>query len=144
MFSEADALFATEMAGSCQTDHINSHHLLAMTTTIKTQPIAGQRPGTSGLRARTRVFMQSGYLENFIQSGFDALGGVAGKTLALGGDGRFYNQQAIQIILKMAAGNGAARVVVGCDGILSTPAASAVIRERGCDGQWRASARSHY
>ncbi len=104
-----------------------------MTDKIETQPIAGQRPGTSGLRARTRVFMQPGYLENFIQAGFDALQGVTGKTLVLGGDGRFYNERAIQIIMKMAAGNGAARVVVGCNGILSTPAASAVIRARGCD-----------
>ena len=104
-----------------------------MTETIKTQPIAGQRPGTSGLRARTRVFMHPGYLENFVQSGFNALQGVSGKTLVLGGDGRFYNQRAIQIIMKMAAGNGAARVVVGQNGILSTPAASAVIRARGCD-----------
>ncbi len=77
--------------------------------------------------------MQPGYLENFVQSGFNALQGVSGKTLVLGGDGRFYNQQAIQIIMKMAAGNGAARVVVGHNGILSTPAASAVIRARGCD-----------
>lgn len=104
-----------------------------MTETIETQPIAGQRPGTSGLRARTRVFMQPGYLENFVQSGFNALQGVSGKTLVLGGDGRFYNERAIQIIMKMAAGNGAARVVVGHNGILSTPAASAVIRARGCD-----------
>ena len=104
-----------------------------MTETIDTQPIAGQRPGTSGLRARTRVFMQPGYLENFVQSGFNALQCVSGKTLVLGGDGRFYNQRAIQIIMKMAAGNGAARVVVGQNGILSTPAASAVIRARGCD-----------
>lgn len=112
---------------AASTDHQN------MTETIDTQPIAGQRPGTSGLRARTRVFMQPGYLENFVQSGFNALNGVTGKTLVLGGDGRFYNERAIQIIMKMAAGNGAARVVVGQNGILSTPAASALIRARGCD-----------
>jgi len=104
-----------------------------MTKTIETQPIDGQRPGTSGLRAKTRTFMQAAYLENFIQAGFNALDGVAGKTLALGGDGRFYNDQAIQIIMKMAAGNGAARVIVGRNGILSTPAASGVIRSRSCD-----------
>lgn len=77
--------------------------------------------------------MQPGYLENFVQSGFNALEGVDGKTLVLGGDGRFYNEQAIQIIMKMAAANGAARVVVGQRGILSTPAASAIIRARKCD-----------
>ena len=77
--------------------------------------------------------MQPGYLENFVQSGFNALDGVSGKTLVLGGDGRFYNQRAIQIILKMAAGNGVARVLVGRDGLLSTPAASALIRKRQCD-----------
>jgi len=77
--------------------------------------------------------MEPGYLENFIQSGFNALGGVNGKTLVLGGDGRFYNQQAVQTILKMAAANGAARVLVGRDGLLSTPAASAVIRKHQCD-----------
>lgn len=104
-----------------------------MTKTIDTQPISGQRPGTSGLRAKTRAFMEPGYLENFIQAGFNALGGVEGKSLVLGGDGRFYNERAIQIIMKMAAGNKAARVVVGREGILSTPAASAEIRVRGCD-----------
>lgn len=103
-----------------------------MIETKTTQPIAGQRPGTSGLRAKTQTFMQPTYLENFIQSGFNALKGVTGKTLVLGGDGRFYNERAIQTILKMAAGNGAARIVVGRNGILSTPAASAVIRAREC------------
>jgi phosphoglucomutase len=104
-----------------------------MNQQIDTTPIAGQRPGTSGLRAKTRVFMQPAYLENFIQAGFNALEGVAGKTLVVGGDGRFYNQRAIQIIMKMAAGNGVARIVVGSNGLLSTPAASALIRERQCD-----------
>ena len=102
-----------------------------MTTTVKTQPIPGQRPGTSGLRAKTQVFMQPGYLENFIQAGFNALDGVEGKSLVVGGDGRFYNDRAIQSILKMAAGNGASRVVVGRNGILSTPAASGLIFQNG-------------
>ena len=101
---------------------------------IPTTPFEGQKPGTSGLRAKTAVFMQPGYLENFVQSVFDAVGGLAGKSLTLGGDGRFFNSQAIQTILRMAAANGAARVVVGRDGILSTPAASAVIRHLGTDG----------
>lgn len=103
-------------------------------TTIATTPYDGQKPGTSGLRAKTTVFMQPHYLENFVQSVFDTVGPLAGKTLTLGGDGRYFNTQAIQTILKMAAANGAARVVVGRDGLLSTPAASAVIRERKTDG----------
>ncbi len=102
--------------------------------TIQTTPFDGQKPGTSGLRARTKVFMQPGYLENFVQSIFDAVGGLEGKTLTIGGDGRFFNKRAIQTIMKMAAANGAARVVVGRDGILSTPAASAVIRHLKTDG----------
>ena len=78
--------------------------------------------------------MQPGYLENFVQSVFDTVGGLAGKTLTVGGDGRCFNRRAIQTILRMAAANGAARVLVGRDGLLSTPAASAVIRARGTDG----------
>ena len=101
---------------------------------IPTSPIGGQQPGTSGLRKKTREFMQPGYLENFVQSLFDAIGGVGGKTLVLGGDGRFFNREAAQTILKMAAANGAARVIAGRGGLLSTPAASAVIRARGADG----------
>ncbi len=101
---------------------------------IPTHPIEGQKPGTSGLRKTTRVFMQPGYLENFVQSIWDGIGGVAGKVLVLGGDGRFFNVAAAQIILRMAAASGAARVIVGRDGLLSTPAASALIRARGADG----------
>ena len=95
-----------------------------------TQPIAGQRPGTSGLRKKVAVFRQSPYLENFVQSIFDSLEGFAGQTLVLGGDGRFFNDAAIQIILRMAAANGFGRVLVGQHGILSTPAASCVIRKQ--------------
>ena len=101
---------------------------------VPTTPIAGQKPGTSGLRKKTAVFMEPGYLENFAQSVFDAVGGLDGKTLTVGGDGRYFNERAIQTILRMAAANGAARVLVGRDGLLSTPAASAVIRARGTDG----------
>lgn len=101
---------------------------------VPTTPFEGQKPGTSGLRQKTPVFMQPGYLENFVQSLFDAVGGADGKVLTLGGDGRFLNDRAIQVILKMAAANRAAGVLVGRDGILSTPAASAVIRARGTDG----------
>ncbi|GAB5378123.1 MAG: alpha-D-glucose phosphate-specific phosphoglucomutase [Acuticoccus sp.] len=101
---------------------------------VPTTPIDGQKPGTSGLRAKTRVFMQPGYLENFVQSIFTAVGPVNGKTLTVGGDGRYFNAAAIQTIIKMAAANGVARVVVGRGGLLSTPAASAVIRHLGTDG----------
>ncbi|MBV0891978.1 alpha-D-glucose phosphate-specific phosphoglucomutase [Paracoccus sp. Z118] len=102
--------------------------------TVPTSPIEGQKPGTSGLRKKTRVFMQPHYVENFTQSIFDAIGGVDGKTLVLGGDGRYFNHRAAQVILRMAAANGAARVIVGQGAILSTPAASNLIRERGADG----------
>lgn len=102
--------------------------------TIATTPIGGQMPGTSGLRKKTRVFMEPHYLENFVQATFDAIGGGAGKTFVVGGDGRYFNKAAIQTILKMAAGNGAAEVIVGQDGILSTPAASHLIRLNKTDG----------
>jgi phosphoglucomutase len=101
---------------------------------VATQPIAGQKPGTSGLRKKTRVFMGPHFLENYVQSIFDGIGGVAGKTLVLGGDGRYFNDRAAQVILRMAAANGAAKVIVGQGAILSTPAASHLIRSRGTDG----------
>jgi phosphoglucomutase len=101
---------------------------------VETRPIAGQKPGTSGLRAKTRAFMQPGFLENFVQSAWAGLGGIEGKVLVLGGDGRFFNDRAAQVILRMAAASGAARVIVGQDGLLSTPAASHLIRKRGADG----------
>jgi phosphoglucomutase len=104
------------------------------TRIVATTPCEGQKPGTSGLRAKTRAFMRPGYLENFVQSVFDAIGGLEAKTLTLGGDGRYFNDRAVQTIVKMAAANGAARVLVGRDGLLSTPAASAVIRHRRTDG----------
>jgi len=97
--------------------------------TVATTPIPGQRPGTSGLRKKVAVFQQPHYLENFIQALFDTLGDASGKTLVLGGDGRFHNRSAIQVILKMAAAHGFARVLLGQGGILSTPAASCVIRK---------------
>jgi phosphoglucomutase len=104
------------------------------TATIRTAPIPGQKPGTSGLRKKTRVFMGPHYLENYVQAIFDGIGGVAGKTLVLGGDGRFFNDRASQVILRMAAANGAAKVIVGRDALLSTPAASHLIRLRQTDG----------
>lgn len=102
--------------------------------TVTAGPFDGQKPGTSGLRKKTRVFMQPGYLECFVQSVFNAIGGAAGKTLVIGGDGRYFNAPAIQTILKMAAAGGAARAVVGQGGLLSTPAVSNLIRQRGTEG----------
>ena len=105
--------------------------------TILTQtctPFEGQKPGTSGLRKKTRVYMQPGYVECFVQSIFNAIGGVEGKTLVIGGDGRYFNAEAIQTILRMASANGAALAIVGQGGLLSTPAASNLIRQRGADG----------
>ncbi len=97
--------------------------------TISTQPFSDQKPGTSGLRKKVPAFQQAHYLENFVQSIFDSIAAPQGATLVLGGDGRYYNRAAIQIILKMAAANGYGRVIVGQGGILSTPAASCVIRK---------------
>ncbi|WP_299208362.1 alpha-D-glucose phosphate-specific phosphoglucomutase [uncultured Tateyamaria sp.] len=102
--------------------------------TIQTTPIDGQKPGTSGLRKKTAVFMQPGYLENYTQAIFDGVGGIAGKTLVVGGDGRYFNDVAIGTILRMAAANGAAKCIVGQGGLLSTPAASHLIRKRKADG----------
>jgi phosphoglucomutase len=102
--------------------------------TVSTTPFPGQRPGTSGLRKKVSVFQQAHYLENFVQSVFDTLGDCTGKTLVLGGDGRFHNREAVQTILRMAAAHGFAKVLVGQGGILSTPAVSCVIRKHGALG----------
>jgi len=102
--------------------------------TVAISPFAGQKPGTSGLRKKVTVFEQPGYVESFVQSLFDVLPDRHGKTLVLGGDGRYFNERAIQIILRLAAANGFARVRVGRDGLLSTPAASHVIRKHGAYG----------
>jgi phosphoglucomutase len=103
---------------------------LSQIQTVATQAFHDQRPGTSGLRKRVPVFQQPHYLENFVQSVFDALEAHQGATLVVGGDGRYFNREAIQTILRMALANGFARILVGREGILSTPAASCVIRRR--------------
>lgn len=99
------------------------------TKTYNTAPYDDQKPGTSGLRKKVRVFQQPRYLENFVQSIFNSLEDLQGKTLVLGGDGRYFNRQAIQIIIKMAAANGFGELIIGQGGLLSTPAASNVIRK---------------
>jgi len=102
--------------------------------TVPTRPFEGQKPGTSGLRKKVSVFRQPGYLENFVQSVFDCVPDLRGGTLVLGGDGRYYNDVAVQTIVRLAAANGVARVIVGRGGLLSTPAASELIRSRGAAG----------
>ncbi len=107
--------------------------------TVRTTPFKDQKPGTSGLRKKTRVFKQPHYLENFVQSVFETIReegapDLARETLVVGGDGRYYNRPAIQIIIRMAAAIGFSRVLVGRGGLLSTPAMSAVIRRRGALG----------
>ncbi|MFT4132101.1 alpha-D-glucose phosphate-specific phosphoglucomutase [Labrys sp. (in: a-proteobacteria)] len=105
-----------------------------MIRTVPTQPFDGQKPGTSGLRKKVPVFQQPHYVENFVQSIFDTLEGFAGKTLVVGGDGRYYNREVVQKILKMAAAAGFGRIKVGQGGLMSTPAVSAVIRKYGAFG----------
>lgn len=100
-----------------------------MTRVVATTPYPDQKPGTSGLRKKVPVFQQKNYVENFVQSIFDSLEGFQGKTLILGGDGRYFNREAIQIIIRMAAANGFGKLMVGQGGILSTPATSNMIRK---------------
>ena len=102
--------------------------------TVATTPFDDQRPGTSGLRKKVTVFQQPRYLENFLQSIFDTVPECRGKTLAVGGDGRYHNREAIQTILRMAAANGVSRILLGRGGLLSTPAMSCVIRKYGTVG----------
>ncbi|NOR71241.1 MAG: alpha-D-glucose phosphate-specific phosphoglucomutase, partial [Methylomarinum sp.] len=97
--------------------------------TLSTTPYTDQKPGTSGLRKKVTVFQQTNYLENFVQSIFNSLQDYQGSSLVLGGDGRYFNRQAIQIIIKIAAANGFSELIIGQGGLLSTPAASHLIRK---------------
>jgi len=99
---------------------------------VATKPYEGQKPGTSGLRKKVAVFREGFYLHNFVQAIFDSLpqSELKGATLVVGGDGRFWNEEALQIIFKIAAGNGVGKILVGQDGVVSTPAVSAIIRAR--------------
>lgn len=111
------------------TEHVNQ------AKQIKTQAFTDQKPGTSGLRKKVKQFQQPGYLENFVQAVFNTIAPCSGKKLVIGGDGRFYNREAIQVIIKMAVANGFSHILVGQGGILSTPAASCVIRKNeACGG----------
>jgi len=98
--------------------------------TVTTIRFQDQRPGTSGLRKKVSTFQQAHYLENFVQALFNTLGGLQGKSLILGGDGRYYNRNAIQVIIKMAAANGLKQLIIGKGGLLSTPAVSCLIRKQ--------------
>lgn len=102
--------------------------------TMVTSPIQGQKPGTSGLRKKVVEFAQPGYLENFVQSIFNVIGDCRGKSLVIGGDGRYFNRPAIQTIIKMAVANGFGHLIIGQGGLLSTPAASCVIRKYTTEG----------
>ncbi|KAK0553811.1 Phosphoglucomutase-2 [Tilletia horrida] len=102
---------------------------------VSTKPFDGQKPGTSGLRKRVKVFQQEHYTENFVQAMLDALpGGAKGATIVLGGDGRYFSVPAVQAIVRLAAGNGVSKLIIGQNGILSTPAASHVIRKFKANG----------
>ena len=112
----------------------NEYTKIMQINSITTKPFKDQKPGTSGLRKPVKTFQQAHYLENFVQSIFDTLAEKKGARLALGGDGRYYNREAILTIIRMAAANGIAELLVGKSGILSTPAASHMIRKYRLDG----------
>ncbi len=107
---------------------------MLMLKIVQTTPYTDQKMGTAGLRRKSKVAMQENYVENFVQSIFDAIGGVKGQTFILGGDGRFYNKVAIQKIMKMAAAAGMKKMIVGQNGYISTPTASRVLLKNHADG----------
>lgn len=105
-----------------------------MIKTVSTQPFTDQKMGTAGIRKKSKIVVQQNYIENFVQSLFDAIGGVKGQTFVLGGDGRYYNNVAIQKIIKVAAANGMKKMIVGQNGYISTPASSRVLLKNHADG----------
>ena len=105
-----------------------------MIKTVATTPYTDQKMGTGGLRKKTKVMMQPNYFENFIQTVFNTIGGVEGKTYVVGGDGRYYNDVAIQKFIKMAAANGVAKLIIGQNGFMSTPAGSNVLLKNKTNG----------
>ena len=105
-----------------------------MIQTIHTTPYSDQKMGTGGLRKKTKVMMQPNYFENFIQSIFNTIGNLHGKVFVVGGDGRYYNEKAIQQFIKMAAANGVAKLIIGQNGFLSTPASSNILLKNKTDG----------
>ncbi|MBR1904142.1 MAG: alpha-D-glucose phosphate-specific phosphoglucomutase, partial [Alphaproteobacteria bacterium] len=105
-----------------------------MIKTVQTTPYDDQKMGTAGLRKKSKIVEQPNYVENFVQSIFDTIGGVTGKTFVLGGDGRYYNKIAIQKIIKMAAANGMKKLIIGQNGIISTPTSSHVLLQNKADG----------
>ena len=105
-----------------------------MLKTIRTTPYTDQKMGTAGLRKKSKVATQENYLENFVQSVFNAVGGVEGQTFILGGDGRYFNKTAIQKIMKMSAANGMKKMIVGQHGLMSTPTSSRVLLKNKADG----------
>lgn len=105
-----------------------------MIETVSTTPYTDQKMGTAGIRKKSKIVSQPNYIENFIQSLFDAIGGVSGQTFVLGGDGRYYNDIAIQKIIRIAAANGMKKLIIGQSGFISTPAASKVLLENHADG----------
>lgn len=111
-----------------------------MIKTVATTPYTDQKMGTGGLRKKTKVMMQKHYFENFIQTVFDSIGGIKGKTYVVGGDGRYFNKEAIQIFIKMAAANGAKKLIIGQNGFMSTPAGSNEILKNHTDGGFTFSA----
>jgi phosphoglucomutase len=123
-----DRLYRHLLDSRGQTTLLAGTHAMPIRT-VATTPFGDQKPGTSGPRKKVPVFQQSNYVENFVQAIFDSLEDFAGQSLVVGGDGRFYNREVIQVVIKMAAANGFGRVLVGQGGLLSTPAASCVIRK---------------
>ena len=130
-FSRANVAQQKKSVTKCKSNKTTMAAVSVDVKPVSTTPIEGQKTGTSGLRKKAAIFSEGNYLANWVQSLFLALGDEAvGTEMVLGGDGRWFNKEAAQIILKLAAGNGVKKVYVGQDGYLCTPAASAVIRER--------------